>query len=50
MIEFKGFKFVMTLVLEFKNIESDDEIKYIIFYSNSKAETVIPIIMITFDY
>ena len=30
-----------TLVLEFKNIENDDETKYISFYSNSKTERII---------
>ena len=39
--EFKGFKFVKTLVLEFKKIEVDDETKYGIFSLSSKAETVI---------
>ena len=37
----KGFKFVTTIVLLFKNIENEDEIKYDIFYSNSKAVTII---------
>ena len=37
----RGFKFVTTLVKEFKKIESDDATKYINFYSNSKAETII---------
>ena len=35
-----GFKFVATLVLEFKNIESNDETKCNIFYLNSKAEAI----------
>ena len=39
--ESRGLKFVTTLVLEFKKIESDNETKYSIFYSNSKAETII---------
>ena len=39
--ELRGFKFLTTLVLELKKIESDDETKYSIFYSNSKAETII---------
>ena len=30
-----------TLVLEFKKIENDDKTKYSIFYSTSKAETII---------
>ena len=33
-------KFVRTLVAEFKQIESNDAIKYDTFYSNSKAETI----------
>ena len=37
----KGFKFVATLVLEFKKIQSDDKTLYSTFYSNSKAETII---------
>ena len=41
MSELRGFKFVTTLVLEFKKIENDDETKYSTFYSNSKAETII---------
>ena len=39
--ELWGFKFVTTLVIEFKKIESDDAVKYTTFYSNSKAETTI---------
>ena len=30
-----------TIVLLFKNIENEDETKYDIFYSNSKAVTII---------
>ena len=41
MTDLKGFKFARTLVLEFKNIKSDNKIKYDSFYSNSKAETFI---------
>ena len=37
----KGFKFVITLVLEFKKIQSDDKTLYGTFYLNSKAETII---------
>ena len=29
------------LVLEFKKVENEDETKYSMFYSNSKAETII---------
>ena len=32
--ELKSFKFVTTLVLEFKKLESDHKTKYINFYSN----------------
>ena len=39
--ELKGIKFVMTLILEFKEVKSDDETKYSTFYSYSKAETVL---------
>ena len=34
----KGFKFMTTLVLEFKKTIKDDKIKFNSFYSNSKAE------------
>ena len=37
--ELKGFKFVTTLLLEFKKIQSDDKTISKTFYSNSKAET-----------
>ena len=37
----KYFKFVARLVLELKKIENDDKTKHEIFYSNSKAETII---------
>ena len=36
--QLKGFKFVTTLVLVFKNKESEDKTKYDNFYSISKAE------------
>ena len=39
--ELRGFKFVTILVLELKKIESEDKTKYDIFYSLSKAETII---------
>ena len=39
--ELRGFEFVTALVVEFKLRESDDATKYIPFYSNSKAETII---------
>ena len=39
--ELRGFKFVTTMVLELKKIESDNETKYNTFYSNSNAELVI---------
>ena len=41
MTQFKGFKFVTTLALVFKKIESKDETKYDNFYSSSKAEVII---------
>ena len=39
--ELRGFKFVATLVLVFKKIESKYNTKYDTFYSNSKAEIII---------
>ena len=39
--ELRGFKFVKTLVLEFKKIGSDDKTKYDTFYLNSKTKTII---------
>ena len=39
--ELRGFKFVTTLVIEFKKRKSDDATKYTTFYSNSKAKTII---------
>ena len=39
--ELKSFKFVTTLVLEFKNIVRDDKTKYNTFYSNTKAVKII---------
>ena len=36
--QLKGFKFVTTLVLVFKKIESEDKTNYDNFYSSSKAE------------
>ena len=39
--QLKGFKFVKTLVLVFKKIESEDKTKYDNSYSNSKAEIII---------
>ena len=39
--ELRGFKFVTTLVLKFKKIESDDETKNSTYYSFLKADTVI---------
>ena len=41
MTEVRGFKFVTTLVLVLKEIESQDKAKYDIFYSHSKAEIII---------
>ena len=39
--ESRKFKFVTTLVLVFKKIESDYKTKYDTFYSNSKAQIII---------
>ena len=39
--ELRESEFMTTLVLEFQKMESDDETKYDIFYSNTKAETII---------
>ena len=39
--QLRGFKFVTTLVLVFKKIESKDKTKYDNFYSSSKAEIII---------
>ena len=35
------FTFVKSLLLDFQNIESDDQAKYSTFYLSSKAETII---------
>ena len=37
----KGFKFVATLVSEFKNIQSCGKIQHGTFYLNPKTETII---------
>ena len=39
--QLKGFKFVTTLVLVFKKIESEDKTKCGNFYSSTKAEIII---------
>ena len=41
MTQLKGFEFVITLVLMFKKMESEDKTKYDNFYSSSKAEIII---------
>ena len=41
MTELKGFKFVTTLVLVFKKIESKDKTKCDNFYTSSKVEIII---------
>ena len=41
MSELRGFKFTVTLVLVFKNIEGKDKTKFDNFYSSSKAELII---------
>ena len=38
--QLKGFKFVTTLVLVFKKIESENKTMYDTFYSHSKAGTI----------
>ena len=40
MTELKGFKFVTTLVLEFKKVESDAKIKYNTCYLHSESFTI----------
>ena len=39
--QWKGFRFVTTLVSVFKKIQIDDKTKYDAFYLNSKAEIII---------
>ena len=39
--ELRGYKFVTTVVLVFKKIESDDKTKFHSFYSGSKVEIII---------
>ena len=39
--QLKDFKFVKTLVLEIKKIQSDDKTLHSNFYLNSKGETII---------
>ena len=39
--ELRGFKFLITLGLVFKKIESDDKTKYYSFHSSSKTEIII---------
>ena len=39
--QLKGFKFVATLVLVFKKIQSEQKTKYDSFYSRSKSEIII---------
>ena len=41
MFELRESKFVKKSVLEFKNIENDNETKYRAFYSNLKEEALI---------
>ena len=47
--QLKGFRFVTTLVLVFKKIESEDKTKYDNFYSSSKAEIIINVSEIESD-
>ena len=41
MTQLKDFKFVTTLFLVFKKIESEDKTEYDNFYSSSRAEIII---------
>ena len=41
MTQLNGFKWMTTLALVFKKIESDDKIKYDTFHSNSHAKRII---------
>ena len=41
MTQLKGFKFVTTLILVFKKIESEDKTKLDYFYSSSKTGIII---------
>ena len=43
MVQLKGFKFVATLVLVFKKIESKDKTEYGNFYSSSKADIIMKV-------
>ena len=47
--QLKGLRFVTTIVLVFKKIESEDKTKYDIFYSSSKAEIIINVSEIESD-
>ena len=40
LIQLRGLKFVTTLLLVFKKLESKDKTKYDNFYSSSKSETI----------
>ena len=48
--ELKGFKFVITLVLEFEEIENDDKTKYDTLYSHLKAEITLMKLALTMMY
>ena len=41
MTKLNRFRFVTTLLLEFKDLESDDETKHSTFYSSLNTKTVI---------
>ena len=47
--QLKGLRFVTTIVLVFKKIESEDKTKYDNFYSSSKAEIIINVSEIESD-
>ena len=45
MSELRGFKFETKLALVIKKIEIEDKTKYGNFYSNSKAEIIINVVV-----
>ena len=47
--QLKGLRFVTTIALVFKKIESEDKTKYDNFYSSSKAEIIINVSEIEID-
>ena len=47
--QLKGLRFVTTIALVFKKIESEDKTKYDNFYSSSKAEIITNVSEIEID-